>query len=206
MSLTRSARHRWWAVSRHCCCCQACSMQGGNEPREPTPWGSALRIFEFSAPFCLGETCHYFKQCDLFCSFHTIVEVQFGGLARLDWAVKNYKDNLNSLYHHPDLTLTIDKVLHNVIVSTYSHYIDSWPMNWACMRHRAVLMKSMLQFTMHYGHYQSRQCYFITQCRRKGLPHQCRCQLLISPPSSPTKRKTISQSRWMWHMSTLWTC
>ena len=70
-------------------------MWGGNEPREPTPWGGTLRIFEFSAPFCLGETHHYFKQCDLFRSFHAIVEVQFGGLARLDLAVNNYKDNLH---------------------------------------------------------------------------------------------------------------
>ena len=85
-------------------------MQGSDEPREPAPLGCALRIFKFSAPFCLGETCHYFKICDLFHSFHAIVEVQFGGLARLDRAVNNYKDNLNSLYRHPDLTLTVDKV------------------------------------------------------------------------------------------------
>ena len=76
-------------------------MQGSNEPRELTPWGGTLQIFEFSAPFCLGETRHYFKQCDLFRSFHAIVEFQFGGLARLDQAVNNYKDNLNSLYCHP---------------------------------------------------------------------------------------------------------
>ena len=144
-------------------------MQGGNEPRELTPWGGALRIFKFSAPFCLGETHHYFKQCDLFHSFHAIIEVQFGGLARLDRAVNNYKDNLNSLYHHPDLTLTINKALRNIIVSAYSHYIDSWPMNGACMGHCAVLMKSMLQFAMHYSCYQCQQHYLITQCRRKGL-------------------------------------
>ena len=144
-------------------------MQGGNEPREKTPWGGTLQIFKFSAPFCLGETCYYFKQCDLFRSFHAIIEVQFGGLARLDRAVNNYKDNLNSLYHHPDLTLTINKALRNIIVSAYSHYIDSWPMNGACMGHCAVLMKSMLQFAMHYSCYQCQQHYLITQCRRKGL-------------------------------------
>ena len=86
-------------------------MQGGDE------CCSALQVFEFSAPFCLGETHHYFKQCDLFRSFHTIVEVQFGGLARLDCAVHNYRDNLGSLYRHLDLTLTLDKVLRNIIVS-----------------------------------------------------------------------------------------
>ena len=82
----------------------------------------------------------------------------------------NYRDNLGSLYHHPDLTLTLDKVLCNVIVSTYAHYIDLWPINSACLRHHAILMQSMLKFAMHYGCYQRRQCYLITQCRRRGLP------------------------------------
>ena len=139
-------------------------MRGSNEPRKLTPWGGTLQIFEFSAPFCLGETCHYFKQCDLFRSFHAVVEVQFGGPARLDQAVNNYKDNLNSLNRHPDLTLTPDKALRNIIVSAYAHYINSWPMNGACMGHCAILMKSMLQFAMHYGRYRHRQCYIITQC------------------------------------------
>ena len=119
----------------------------------PSLRDSALGILEFKVPFCLGETRHYFKRCDLFHSFHAVVEVQFGGLVRLDRAANNYKDNLNSLYRHPDLTLTIDKALRNIIVSAYSHYIDSWPMNGACVGHRAILMRSILQFAMHYGQY-----------------------------------------------------
>ena len=89
------------------------------------PGAVPSRLLELNAPFCLGETCHHFNQCDLFCSFHAIVKVQFGGLARLDRAINNYKDNLNSLYQHPDMMLTVDRVLWNVIVSTYSYYIDT---------------------------------------------------------------------------------
>ena len=143
-------------------------MQGVNVYWVLTPWGGALPIFEISAPFCLGETRHYFKQCDLFRSFHTVVEVQFGGLACR--AIGNYKDNLNSLHRHPDLTLTVDKALRNIIVSAYSHYIDSWPMNGACVGHRAVLMKSMLQFVMHYSRYHRCQRHLIKERKRKGLP------------------------------------
>ena len=73
-------------------------MQGSNVYSVPTTRGGAHRILEFSATFCLWEIRHYFKLCDLFHSFHAIIEVQFGGLARLDRAVKNYKDNLNLLY------------------------------------------------------------------------------------------------------------
>ena len=92
--------------------------------------------FELNAPFCLGETRHYLKQFDLFLSFHAIVEVQFGGLARLDRAVYNYKDNLNSLYRHPDMMLTADRVLWNIMVNAYLHYINTWAMNGACMGHQ----------------------------------------------------------------------
>ena len=44
-------------------------------------WLVPSEPFELNVPFCLGDTRHYFKQCDLFRSFHAIVKVQFGGLA-----------------------------------------------------------------------------------------------------------------------------
>ena len=53
-------------------------MQGGNEHRELTPWGSTFEILSLVPPFVWGETHLYFKECDLFRSFHAIVEVQFG--------------------------------------------------------------------------------------------------------------------------------
>ena len=126
--------------------------------------------FELSAAFCLGETHHYFKQCDFFHSFHAIVKVQFGGLAQLDIAVNNYRNNLNSLFHHPNMSLTADQALRNIIVSIYSHYIDSWAMNWVCVGHRTVLMHSMLRFALHFGRYRCRECHFAKECRRKGIP------------------------------------
>ena len=145
-------------------------MQGIKVYLVPSLQDSTLEISEFNVPFCLGEAGHYFKQCDLFHSFHVVVEVQFGGLVWLDRAANNYKDNLNSLYRHPDLTLTIDKALRNIIVSAYSHYIDSWPMNGACVGHRAILMRSMLQFAMHYGRYRHCQRHLAKDRKRKGLP------------------------------------
>ena len=145
-------------------------MQGVNVCLAPSLRVSVLQILEFNVPFCLGETRHYFKQCDLFHSFHAIVEVQFGGLARLDRAANNYKDNLNSLYRHPDLTLTIDKALRNIIMSAYSHYIDSWPMNGVCVGHHTILMRSMLQFAMHYGRCRRHQRHLAKDHKKKGLP------------------------------------
>ena len=51
------------------------------------------------------------------------------------------------------MTLTIDRVLHNVVVSAISHYIDTWTLNGACMGHHTVLMFGMLEFTQLYRHY-----------------------------------------------------
>ena len=95
-------------------------------------------ILEFNVPFCLGETCHYFNQCDLFHSFHSIVEVQFRGLAQLDTTVNNYKDNLNFLYCHSDMMLTLERALRNIIVCAYAYYINTWAMNGACVGHRTI--------------------------------------------------------------------
>ena len=146
-------------------------------------------------PLLSGETCRYFKQCDLFRSFHAIIEVQFGGLARLDRAVNNYRDNLNSLNRHPDLTLTLDKALQNVIVSAYAHYINLWPMNGACLGHSAILMRSMLQFAMHYGCYRCHQHYIIMQRRRKGFLSPRQCLPSIWPPSLMIRRRTSSPNK-----------
>ena len=123
------------------------------------------------APFVWGRPATILINVILFRSFHMIVEVQFGGLARLDRAVNNYKDNLNSLYRHPDLMLTVDQALRNVIVSAYLHYIDTWAMNRACVGHRAVLMRSMLKFAMHFGCYRRRERHNSKEHRRKGTPH-----------------------------------
>ena len=84
---------------------------------------------------------------------NAIIEVQFGGLSRLDAAISNYKDNINSLYCHADMTLSIEQVLRNIIVSAYTHYIDTWVMNGECVGHRTVLMHSMLTFALHLGWY-----------------------------------------------------
>ena len=119
-------------------------------------------------PFVWGRPTTIFKHFDLFHSFHAIVKVQFGGLARLDRATNNYKDNLNSLYRHLDFTLTIDKALRNILVSAYSHYIDSWPMNGACVGHHTILMCSLLQFALHYGRYRRRQRQLKKEAKKKG--------------------------------------
>ena len=83
-----------------------------------------------------------------------MVSVEFGGLPELVRAVENYRDNINILYGCQDqLTLTLERVLCNIVVAMYSRYINLWPVSGTCVGHRSLLMYSMLEFAMHIGRY-----------------------------------------------------
>ena len=43
-------------------------------------------------------------------------------------------------------------------------------MNGACVGHRTVLMRSMLKFAMHFGHYRYQERHNAKEHRRKGIP------------------------------------
>ena len=87
-----------------------------------------------------------------------MVVIEFGGLKELADAANNYHANINKLYGNFDeFTLAIDKVVRNIIVLMYAHYIDRWPTNGACVGHRALLMRSMLEFAFIYGCYCHRE-------------------------------------------------
>ena len=96
--------------------------------------------------------------------------MQFGGLSRLDAATNNYKDNMNALYCHADMTVSLEWALRNIIVCAYTHYIDTWTMNGACMGHHAILMHSMLTFAMHRGRYRHQEKHYIKEYKRKRIP------------------------------------
>ena len=81
-----------------------------------------------------------------------MVVIEFGGLKELPEAADNYHASINKLYgNFEEFTLSVDKVVRNIVVSMYTHYIDQGPINGACVGHRALLMWSMLEFTFIYG-------------------------------------------------------
>ena len=83
-----------------------------------------------------------------------MVVIEFGGLKELADVADNYHTNINKLYgNFHEFTLAIDKVVRNIVVSMYTHYIDRWPINGACVGYQALLMRSMLEFTFIYEHY-----------------------------------------------------
>ena len=66
--------------------------------------------------------------------------------------------------------LTMEWVLRNIVICAYTHYIDTWTMNGACVGHCAVLMHSILMFAMHLGWYQCQERHFVKEYKRKEIP------------------------------------
>ena len=83
-----------------------------------------------------------------------MVVIEFGSLKELADTANNYHTNINKLYgNFPEFMLAVNKVIRNIVVSMYMHYIDRWQINGACVGHRALLMRSMLEFAFIYGCY-----------------------------------------------------
>ena len=80
--------------------------------------------------------------------------IEFGGLKEFADVAHNYHTNINKLYRNFDeFMLAVDKVVRNIDVLMYGHYIDRWPINGTCVGHRTLLMWSMLEFVFIYGCY-----------------------------------------------------
>ena len=106
-----------------------------------------------------GGALDYHSYCCIFAHrFMAMVVIEFGSLKELTDEADNYHTNINKLYGNFDeFTLAIDKVVRNIVVSIYTHFIDRWPINGACVGHRALLMQSVLEFAFIYGHYCHRE-------------------------------------------------
>ena len=84
-----------------------------------------------------GGAPDYHSYCCIFAHrLMAMVVIEFGSLKELADTADNYH-----------------KVVQNIVVSMYAHYIDRWSINSACVGHRALLMRSMLEFAFIYGRY-----------------------------------------------------
>ena len=90
--------------------------------------------------------------------FMAMAVIEFGGLKALADMADNYHANINKLYgNFNEFMLAVDKVVQNIFVSMYAHYIDHWPINSTCVGYWALLMRSMLEFAFIYGCYCNRE-------------------------------------------------
>ena len=101
--------------------------------------------------------CHSY--CYIFTHrFMVMAVIEFGSLKELADTADNYHANINKFYSNFDeFTLAVDKVVRNIVVLMYAHYIDWWSINGTRVGHRALLMRSMLEFAFIYGRYCHRE-------------------------------------------------
>ena len=86
---------------------------------------------EHGAQFCLGESPEY-KHFDLCYSFETLVCAEYGNLQNLHEVAWNYQNNWAKVFGTgPDVRMSYDKALRNLIVFMFGYYIDAFKSNGA---------------------------------------------------------------------------
>ena len=123
-------------------------MQGGIVTKQCEFSVVRSRLLSGGAPDCLSYCIILTHR------FMAMAVIEFGSLKELADAADNYHANINKLYgNFNEFTLAVDKVVRNIIILMYTHYIDRWPINGTCVGHQALLMQSMLEFAFIYGRY-----------------------------------------------------
>ena len=97
------------------------------------------QTWEHGARFFLGESLEC-KCFDLFYSFKTQVCAEYGSLQNLHEAAWNYWNNWAKVFGTgPDVRMSYDKVLRNLIVFMFGYYINAFESYGARKGHRAIL-------------------------------------------------------------------
>ena len=129
----------------------ASHMQGGIVAKRCEFSAVQSRLLSGGAPDC-HSYCRILPN-----RFMAMAVIEFGSLKELADAADNFHANINKLYSNFDeFTPAIEKVVQNIVVSMYAHYIDRWPINGTCIGHWPLLM-SMLEFAFIYGCYRHRE-------------------------------------------------
>ena len=77
------------------------------------------------ATLCLGESpAQAILKClDLHCSFEALVKAEYGGCDHLDFAARNYAENVRR-EETGICRITYERALQNLVVAMYRHYVD----------------------------------------------------------------------------------
>ena len=106
------------------------------------------------AAFCLGESPAQaqLKCLDLRCSFEALVKAEYGGRDHLDFAARNYTENVRR-EEVGVAGITYERALRNLIVAMYGHYVDLFRCHSAMAGHRLVLAYNCLEVAAKLGRY-----------------------------------------------------
>ena len=103
---------------------------------------------------CLGESPAQAKlKClDLRCSFEALVKAKYGGHDHLDFAARNYVENVRREETGMG-GITYERALQNLVVAMYGHYVDLFRCHSSTAGHRIILAYNCLEVAAKLGHY-----------------------------------------------------
>ena len=106
------------------------------------------------AVLCLGESPaqNRLKCLDLRCSFEALVKAEYGGCDHLDFAARNYVENVRR-EETGICGITYEWALWNLVVAIYKHYVDLFLCHLSMAGHRIVLAYNCLEVAAKLGHY-----------------------------------------------------
>ena len=106
------------------------------------------------AAFCLGESLEQarLKCLDLRCSFEALIRAEYGGREHLDFAARNYTENVRK-EEVGVAGLTYERALRNLIVAMYGHYVDLFRCHSATAGHCLILAYNCLEVAAKLGCY-----------------------------------------------------
>ena len=114
---------------------------------------SKRQNWDHGAPLCQGENPD-FKHFDLCYSFKTLVHLDYGGFGQLHQAAWNYQNNWVAAFaQSEDNRMSYEKVLQNLIVFLFAHYIEAFECHGARQGHRAILALECLTVADELGRY-----------------------------------------------------
>ena len=106
------------------------------------------------AALCLGKSLAQarLKCLDLRCSFEALVKAEYGGRDHLDFAARNYIENVRR-EETGICRITYERALRNLVVAMYGHYVDLFRCHSSTAGHRIVLAYNCLEVAAKLGPY-----------------------------------------------------
>ena len=115
---------------------------------------SPRKSWHHCAVLCLGEgsTRARLNCLDLRCSFEALINAEYGGRDHLDFAARNYIENVKR-EEAGIAGITYKRALRNLVVAMYGHYVDLFHCHTATAGHRMVLAYNCLEVAAKLGRY-----------------------------------------------------
>ena len=115
---------------------------------------SLWKSWHHCAVLCLGESPPQarFKCLDLCCSFEELVKAEYSGRNHLDFAARNYVENMRK-EETGICGITYERALRNLVVAMYGHYVDLFRCHSSMAGHRIVLAYNCLEVAAKLGRY-----------------------------------------------------